>query len=143
MRLGKGALQFRSDPESSGNINSASPRPVARQLAHRPCPVMRGKTSRRSRRCALRRHHMSVRGIAAALRRLVAVFGAAWPRHAYLFANRMKVLVHDGIGVWLAALRLNAGRFTRPRDVTGTTTHTCAMWTQVRRRPLGPGRLLA
>ena len=32
----------------------------------------------------------------------------------------MKVLVHYGIGVWLAARRLNAGRFVWPRDVTGT-----------------------
>ncbi|MCZ8400552.1 IS66 family insertion sequence element accessory protein TnpB [Achromobacter xylosoxidans] len=36
--------------------------------------------------------------------------------HAYCFvnrrANRMKVLVHDGIGVWLAARRLNRGKFT-------------------------------
>ncbi|WP_371319965.1 IS66 family insertion sequence element accessory protein TnpB [Variovorax sp. dw_308] len=26
-------------------------------------------------------------------------------------ANRVKVLVHDGIGVWLAARRLNVGKF--------------------------------
>jgi transposase len=26
----------------------------------------------------------------------------------------MKVLVHDGIGVWLAARRLNIGKFTWP-----------------------------
>ncbi|WP_158025317.1 IS66 family insertion sequence element accessory protein TnpB [Pseudomonas aeruginosa] len=36
-------------------------------------------------------------------------------RRAYLFtnkrANRMKVLVHDGFGIWLAARRLNRGRF--------------------------------
>lgn len=59
-------------------------------------------------------------GTEAALARVVAVFGAARPHHAYLFANRranrMKVLVHDGIGVWLAARRLNAGRFVWPRD---------------------------
>ena len=52
-------------------------------------------------------------GTEAALARVVTVFGAAHPHHAYLFANRranrMKVLVHDGIGVWLAARRLNAG----------------------------------
>jgi transposase len=30
----------------------------------------------------------------------------------------MKVLVHDGIGVWLAARRLNAGRFVWPKDVS-------------------------
>jgi transposase len=63
-------------------------------------------------------------GTEAALRRVVAVFGAARPHHGYLFANRranrMEVLVHDGIGVWLAARRLNAGRLVWPRDVTGT-----------------------
>ncbi|MFZ8423128.1 IS66 family insertion sequence element accessory protein TnpB, partial [Staphylococcus aureus] len=52
-------------------------------------------------------------GTEAALARVVGIFGAAHPHHAYLFANRranrMKVLVHDGIGVWLAARRLNAG----------------------------------
>jgi transposase len=40
-------------------------------------------------------------GTEAALARVVGVFGAAHPNHAYLFANRranrMKVLVHDGI----------------------------------------------
>jgi transposase len=63
-------------------------------------------------------------GSEAALTRVVNVFGAARPHHAYLFANRranrMKVLVHDGIGVWLAARRLNSGKFVWPRD-TGTT----------------------
>lgn len=54
-------------------------------------------------------------GTETALARVVRVSGAARPHHAYLFVNRratrMKVLVHDGIGVWLAAHRLNAGRF--------------------------------
>lgn len=57
-------------------------------------------------------------GTEAALARVVTVFGAAHPHHAYLFANkratRMKALVHDGIGVWLAARRLNAGKFVWP-----------------------------
>src|SRR6185369_3507914 len=61
-------------------------------------------------------------GTEAALARVVRVFGAAHPHHAYLFANRranrMKVLVHDGIGVWLAARRLNAGRFVWPREAS-------------------------
>ncbi|MEZ5607883.1 MAG: IS66 family insertion sequence element accessory protein TnpB [Burkholderiaceae bacterium] len=46
------------------------------------------------------------------------------PHHAYLFANRranrMKVLVHDGIGVWLAARRLNIGKFAWANDVVST-----------------------
>lgn len=54
-------------------------------------------------------------GSGTALARVVAVFGTARPHHAYCFtnrrANRMKVLVHDGIGVWLAARRLNRGKF--------------------------------
>ena len=63
-------------------------------------------------------------GTEAALARVVTVFGAAHPHHAYLFANRranrMKVLVHDGIGVWLAARRLNAGKFVWPCDGANT-----------------------
>ena len=50
-----------------------------------------------------------------ALARVVKVFGAARPHCAYLFANRrgnrMKVLVHDGLGIWLCARRLNQGKF--------------------------------
>ena len=49
------------------------------------------------------------------LARVVKVFGAARPHHAYLFANknstRLKVLVYDGFGIWLAIRRLNKGRF--------------------------------
>ena len=41
------------------------------------------------------------------------VFGAAKSHHGYLFANargtRIKLLVHDGFGVWCAARRLNQG----------------------------------
>ena|SRR3990167_4390727 len=57
-------------------------------------------------------------GIDSCLARVVKVFGAAHPHTAYLFANRranrMKVLVHDGIGFWLAARRLHLGRFVWP-----------------------------
>ena len=71
-------------------------------------------------------------GTEAALARVVRVFGAAHPHHAYLFANRranrMKVLVHDGIGVWLAARRLNSGRFIWPKDAAPTLTLTRAQF---------------
>lgn len=52
--------------------------------------------------------------------RVVEVFGAAQAHHGYLFANargtRMKLLVHDGFGVWCATRRLNQGRFVWPGD---------------------------
>ena len=55
------------------------------------------------------------------LARVVQVFGAAQAHHGYLFANarasRIKLLVHDGFGVWCAARRLNAGGFDWPRSV--------------------------
>jgi len=67
-------------------------------------------------------------GTEAALARVVGIFGAAHPHHAYLLANRranrMKVLVHDGIGVWLAARRLNAGKFVWPLEGASTLTLT-------------------
>jgi len=69
-------------------------------------------------------------GTESALARVVGVFGCARPHHAYLFANRranrIKVLVHDGIGVWLAARRLNQGKFVWPRGGGPTVTLTPA-----------------
>lgn len=63
-------------------------------------------------------------GTESALARVVKVFGAAHPHTAYLFANRranrMKVLVHDGVGVWLAARRLHRGKFAWPTNLDGT-----------------------
>jgi transposase len=55
--------------------------------------------------------------------RVVEVFGCAQAHHGYLFANargtRLKLLVHDGFGVWCAARRLNQGRFVWPCATAG------------------------
>ena len=57
-------------------------------------------------------------GTDTALARVVKVFGSAHPHTAYLFANkranRLKVLLHDGVGIWLAARRLHQGKFVWP-----------------------------
>jgi len=62
-------------------------------------------------------------GMDTLLAQVVRVFGQAQPHHAYLFANRrgtrLKVMVHDGFGVWLAARRLNQGRFHWTDDQGG------------------------
>ena len=64
-------------------------------------------------------------GTDTALARVVSVFGEARAHHAYLFANRrasrMKVLVHDGFGLWLCARRLHRGQFVWASAVSGTT----------------------
>ena len=67
-------------------------------------------------------------GTDTALARVVSVFGAAHPHTAYLFANRranrIKVLVHDGIGIWLAGRRLHQGKFVWPQaSATNATNH--------------------
>ena len=63
--------------------------------------------------CAI--HAKFCAGTETALARVVRVFGEARAHHAYLFvnrrSNRIKVLVHDGIGIWLCARRLHQGRF--------------------------------
>lgn len=56
---------------------------------------------------------------------VVSTLGAAHAHHGYLFANaratRIKLIVHDGFGVWCASRRLNAGRFVWP-SATATAT---------------------
>lgn len=46
------------------------------------------------------------------LARVVQVFGASRAHHAYVFSNaratRIKLLVHDGFGVWCAVRRRRA-----------------------------------
>ena len=52
---------------------------------------------------------------------VVSVFGSAHAHHGYLFAiaraNRIKLLVHDGFGIWCATRRLHQGVFAWPRQV--------------------------
>ena len=47
----------------------------------------------------------------------------AQAHHAYVFANRradrLKVLVFDGVGMWLCTRRLQSGSFEWPREDTG------------------------
>lgn len=54
-------------------------------------------------------------GMDTLMNQIIAQFGAAQAHHAYLFANRganrMKVIVHDGFGVWLCSRRLHKGSF--------------------------------
>src|SRR3954468_21343797 len=68
----------------------------------------------------LRISGMSWAGTAGSLH----VFGSARSHHAYLFlnrrTNRLKVLVHDGFGLWLCARRLQQGRFVRPDTHLGS-----------------------
>jgi len=63
-------------------------------------------------------------GIDALLARVLAVFAAAQPHHAYVFANRradrLKVLLYDGAGMWLCTRRLQQGGFAWPRDDRGS-----------------------
>jgi transposase len=62
-------------------------------------------------------------GVDTALARVVKVFGEARSHHAYMFlnrrANRLKVFVHDGFGLWLCARRLQQGHFVRPSTHRG------------------------
>ena len=54
---------------------------------------------------------------------VVNTLGEARAHHGYLFANarasRLKLLVHDGIGIWLCARRLHQGRFIWAQPDTG------------------------
>ena len=52
----------------------------------------------------------------------------AQAHHAYVFANRradrLKVLVYDGSGMWLCTRRLQAGSFVWPREDSGSISLT-------------------
>jgi len=63
-------------------------------------------------------------GVQTLLARVIEVFGQAQPHHAYLFANgrgtRIKILIHDGYGLWLAQRQLQQGRFHWPTAALAT-----------------------
>jgi transposase len=68
-------------------------------------------------------------GIDVLLGQVVRGFaGGAQAHCAYVFANRradrLKVLVYDGVGMWLCSRRLQAGGFAWPQDAAGSVTLT-------------------
>lgn len=68
-------------------------------------------------------------GIDVLLAQVVRGFAAgAQAHHAYVFANRradrLKVLVYDGAGMWLCTRRLQAGSFAWPGEAGGSMTLT-------------------
>lgn len=75
-------------------------------------------------------------GIDVLLGQVVNAFAlGAQAHHAYVFANRrldrLKVLVYDGVGMWLCTRRLQAGSFTWPRDANSGAmqlTHEQLNW---------------
>ena len=60
-------------------------------------------------------------GMDTLLARVVLIFGAARPHHAYLFANargsRLKIFIQDGYGMWMCTRRLAEGTFSWQRDI--------------------------
>lgn len=71
-------------------------------------------------------------GMDSILARVVAVFGCAQPHVAYAFANarasRMKVLLHDGFGLWLCARRLHQGSLVWPRGDAPIVSLNAQQW---------------
>ena len=59
---------------------------------------------------------------------VVRVVGGAQADHGHLFANarssRIKLLMHDGFGVWCAMRRLNKGSFEWPRGTAANAAQT-------------------
>ncbi len=78
-------------------------------------------------------------GVDQLIARVVEVFGSAQTHHGYLFANargtRVKLVLHDGFGVWCATRRFNQGRFVWPN------TTSCGVPAPVPRQPQDQPRL--
>lgn len=71
-------------------------------------------------------------GMDSLLARVVAVFGSAQPHTAYAFANtrasRMKVLIHDGFGLWLCTRRLHQGSLHWPNGEQPHISLSAQQW---------------
>ena len=71
-------------------------------------------------------------GMDSLLARVVGVFGAAQPHTAYAFANpranRMKVLIHDGFGLWLCTRRLHQGSLYWPSGEQPQVSLNAQQW---------------
>jgi len=72
-------------------------------------------------------------GIDVLLAQVVRGFaGGAQAHHAYVFANRradrLKVLVYDGVGMWLCTRRLQSGGFAWPGQADGSMTLSTAQF---------------
>ena len=91
-------------------------------------------------------------GIDVLLARVLQAFAdGVQPRHAYVFANRradrLKVLVYDGTGMWLCTRRLQSGGFAWPHEAGEPVTLTCEQfewlvdglpWQRLATAPLRP-----
>ena len=79
-------------------------------------------------------------GVDTALLRVVSVFGESRVHYAYLFmnkrANRMKVMVHDGFGLWLCERRPHQWRFVSTCLVQGERMPIT--WDQLQALIVGP-----
>jgi transposase len=71
-------------------------------------------------------------GMDRMLAQIIATFGAAQPHTAYAFANprasRMKVLVHDGFGLWMCSRRLHQGSLHWPDGAQTQVQLSAAQW---------------
>ena len=71
-------------------------------------------------------------GMDRMLAQIIVTFGAAQPHTAYAFANprasRMKVLVHDGFGLWMCSRRLHQGSLHWPDGAQTQVQLSAAQW---------------
>lgn len=64
-------------------------------------------------------------GMDTLMNRVIQTFGHAQAHHAYLFANRsanrIKMIMHDGFGIWMCSRRLHKGKFDWAKIDQGQT----------------------